>query len=152
MKFPISQSKTCYPKPNLSKDIGQILFDLRCKNPWNLNFVYLSINSFRNKFENLIGIINQNVDIFTIAETNLDGSFPTAKFEMKSCYSLFRLDITNKSGGLLVYIKSSIPFRKLSWADIYNSIQGILFEINLRKEKWLVISIYRPPLQTVFSF
>ena len=150
MKLPISQSKTCYPKPNLSKDIGQILFDLRCKNPWNLNFVYLSINSFRNKFENLIGIINQNVDIFTIAEANLDGSFPTAKFEMKSCYSLFHLDIANKSGGLLVYIKSVIPSRKLSWADIYNSIQAFLFEINLRKEKWLVI--YRPPLQTVFSF
>ena len=27
------------------------------------------------------------------------------------------------------------------------SIQAIPFEINLRKEKWLVTSIYRPPLQ-----
>ena len=128
------------------------MFDLRCKNPSNLNFAYLNVNSIKNKLENLIEIINENVDIFTIAETKLNGSFPTAQFEIKGYYSPFRLDITNKSGGLLVYIKSSIPFRKLSWADIYNSIQGILFEINLRKEKWLVISIYRPPLQTVFSF
>ena len=68
--------------------------------------------------DNLIEIINGNVDIFTIAETRLDGSFPTAQFEVKGYYSPFRLDITNKSGGLLVYIKSSIPSRKLSCDDI----------------------------------
>ena len=42
------------------------------------------------------------MDIFTIAETKLDGSFPTAQFEIKGYYSPFRLDITNKSGGILV--------------------------------------------------
>ena len=128
------------------------MFDLRCKNPLNLNFAFLNINSVRNKFENLIGIINENVDIFTITETKLDGSFPTAQFEIKGYYSPFRLDITNKSRGLLVYIKSSIPSRKLSCDDICNSIQAIPFEINLRKEKWLVISIYRPPSQDSVFF
>ena len=82
------------------------MFDLRCKNPSNLNFAYLNINSVRNEFENLIEIINENVDIFTIAEKKLDCSFPTAQFEIKGYYSPFRLDITNKSGALLVYIKS----------------------------------------------
>ena len=77
--------------------IDQILFELRCQNPSNLNFAYLNINSVRNKFENSIGIINENVNIFTIVETKLDGSFPTAQFEIKGNYSLFRLDITNKS-------------------------------------------------------
>ena len=128
------------------------MFDLRCKNPLNLNFAYLNINSVRNKFENLIGIINENVDIFTITERKLDGSFPTAQFEIKGYYSLFRFDITNKNGGRLVYIKSSIPSRKLSCGDICNSIQAIPFEINLRKEKWLVISIYRPPSQDSVFF
>ena len=128
------------------------MFDLRCKNPLNLNFAFLNINSVRNKFENLIGIINENVDIFTITETKLDGSFPTAQFEIKGYYSPFRLDITNKSRGLLVYIKSSIPSRKLSCDDICNSIQAIPFEINLRKEKRLVISIYRLPSQNSVFF
>ena len=86
------------------------------------------------------------MDIFTIAETKLIASFPTAQFEIKEYYSLSRLDVTNKSGGLLVYIKSSIPSRKLSCGDVYNSIQTIPFEINLRKEKWLMISIYHLPL------
>ena len=123
------------------------MFGLRCKNPSKLNFAYLNINSVRNKFENLIEIINENVDIFTIAETKLDSSFHTAQFQIKDYYSPFCLDITNKSGGLLVYIKSSIPSTKCSCDDICNSIQAIPFELNLRKEKWLVISIYHPPLQ-----
>ena len=128
------------------------MFDLRCKNASNLNFAYLNINSVRNEFENLIEIINENVDIFTIAETKLDCSFPTAQFEIKSCYSPFRLDITNKSGGLSVYVKSAIPSRKLSCDDICNSIKAISFKINLRKGKWLVISIYRPPSQKLLMF
>ena len=128
------------------------MFDLRCKNPSNLNFAYLNVNSIKNKLENLIEIINENVDIFTIAETKLNGSFPTAQFEIKGYYSPFRLDITNKSGGLLVYIKSSVPCRKLSCDSSCNSIQAIVFEINLRNEKWLVISIYRPPSQDSLFF
>ena len=58
----------------MSKDIDQILFDLKSNNPSNLNFAYLNINSVRNKFEKLKEIINLNVDIFTIAEAKLDGN------------------------------------------------------------------------------
>ena len=57
----------------------------------------------------------------------------------------YRLDVSNRSGGILVYVKSSIPSRRLSCENLCNSIQAVPFEINLRKEKWLVISIYRPP-------
>ena len=99
----------------------------------------------RNKFENFKKIINGNVNIFTITETKLDGSFPTSQFKLEGYYSRFCLDITKQSGGLLVYIKSLIPSRQLSYGSIRNSIQAIPFEINLRQEKWLVISIYCPP-------
>ena len=82
----------------------------------------------------------------------MDGSFPTAQFEIKGYYSSFHLDITNKSEGLLGYIKSSIRSRKLSCDDICNSIQVIPFQVNLRKEKWLVLSIYCPPSQDSVFF
>ena len=127
---------------SLSKDIGQILSN----NPSNLNFAYLNINSVRNKFENFKEIINGNVDIFTFAETKLDGSFPTSEFEL-GYYSPFRLDIIKQSDGLLVYIRSSISSRQLSYGSICDSIQAIPLEINLRQEKWLMISIYCPPSQ-----
>ena len=132
---------------SLPKDIGQILFDLKSNNPSNLNFADLDINSVRNKFENFKEIINGNVDIFTIAETKLDCSFLTSQFELEGYYSPFRLDITKQSGGLLVYIRSSIPSRQSSYGSICDSIQAIPFEINLRQEKWLMISIYCPPSQ-----
>ena len=60
-------------------------------------------------------------------------------------HSLNLKDITKQSGGFLVYIKSSVPSRQLSYGSICNSIQAIPFEINLRQEKWLVIWIYCPP-------
>ena len=86
----------------MSKDVDQILFDVKFNNPSNLNFTYLNINSVRNKFENFKEIVNGNVDIFTIAETKLDGSFPTSQFEPEGYYSPFCLDIITQSGGLLV--------------------------------------------------
>ena len=131
----------------MPKDIDQILFDLKANNSSNLNFAYLNINSVRNRFENFTEIINGNVDVFTVVETKLNGSFLTSQFELEGYYSPFRLDITKQSGGLLVYVKSSIPSRQLPYGSICDSIQAIPFEINLRKEKWLVISIYRLPSQ-----
>ena len=59
----------------------------------------------------------------------------------------FSLDITSKKGGLMVFVKAHIPSRRLNDFKIPSNIQIIPFEINLRKEKWLVASIYKAPSQ-----
>ena len=100
----------------------------------------------RNKFADLTTIINGNVDIVPIAETKIDASFPSIQFTLEG-YTPYTLNINNKSGGILVYVKFSIPSRWLCYEELLISIQAISFGINLRKEKWLVISIYRPPSQ-----
>ena len=64
-----------------------------------------------------------------------------------AAYQSFRLDINIKSGGHLVYVKSSVPSQKLKCDVLLKSLEAIPFELNLRKEKWPVISIYRPPAQ-----
>ena len=87
------------------------------------------------------------MDVVSIAETKIDASFPSAQFVLEGYHSPYRLDVSSRSGGILVYVKSSIPSRRLSCENLCNSVQAIPFEINLRKEKWLVISIYRPPSQ-----
>ena len=92
-------------------------------------------------------LICDSVDILAIAETKIDYSFPTAQFRLANYHTPYRLDISNKSGGILVYIKSNIPTRQLNCGNLCKSIQAVPFEINLRKEKWLVISIYRSPSQ-----
>ena len=47
----------------------------------------------------------------------------------------YRLDISDRKGGLLVYIKSHLPSRLLKNFDIPSNIQIIPFELNLKKEK-----------------
>ena len=57
------------------------------------------------------------------------------------------MDVSSWRGGLLVYIKSSLPSKILAKFKLPNYIQIIPFELNLRKNKWLFVSIYKPPLQ-----
>ena len=75
----------------------------------------------------------------------MDSSFPTSQFPLGNYHTPYRLDISSKRGGILVYIKLNIPTRQLNCGNLCKSIQVVSFEINLRKEKWLVISIYRLP-------
>ena len=78
-----------------------------------------------------------------ITETKIDASFTTTQFLLDNYHQPFRLDINGKGGGIPVYVKSSVPSWKLKCDVLLKSIQAIPFELNLRKEKWLVISIYR---------
>ena len=87
----------------------------------------------RNKFTDLKTIINGNVDIVSVAETKLDASFPSPQFTLEGYVTPCRLNINNKSGGILAYVKSSVPSRCLFFEELCISIQAIPFEVNLRK-------------------
>ena len=108
-------------------------------------FSYLNINSIKKTFNDLQQLICNSVDVLTIAAAKIDTSFPTAQFRLANYHILYRLDVSDKIEGILVYIKSKIPTRQLNYVNLCKSIQVLPFEINLRKEKWLVMSIYRPP-------
>ena len=105
---------------------------LKKLNPQNIIFSYININSFRNKFDNLCDLISKNVDILSVAETNLDPSFPNSQFLIPGFHEPMRLDITSKRGGMLVYIKSSLLSRIMSNFKLPGNIQVIPFELNLR--------------------
>ena len=80
-----------------------------------------------------------------MAEAKLDSSFPMIQFVIPGFHHPFRPDINRRSGGLLVYVKGSIPARVLTSFSTPADTQIIVFEINLRKEKWLFVAIYKPP-------
>ena len=124
------------------------LGNLRSKNPKNIFVSYININSIRNKFENLCDMVGNNVDVPSIAEIKLDSSFPNAQFLLPAFQEPLKLDINHRSGRLLVYIKASLPSKILSKFKLPIDNQIIPFEINLRKEKWLFVSIYKPPSQS----
>ena len=83
---------------------------LRIHNNSNITLSYLNINSIRKNFDDLKLIVNENVDILCIAETKIDESFPTAQFLLPG-YKPYRLDTSDKQGGLLIYVKAHLPSR-----------------------------------------
>ena len=80
---------------------------VRLQNPKNIIFSYININSVRNKFGSFCTLISSHVDILSIAETILDYSFRNAQFLLSNFHQSFRLNISRKSGGLLVFVRSS---------------------------------------------
>ena len=60
----------------------------------------------------------------------------------------YRLDISDRKGGLLVYIKSHLLSRLLKNFYIPSDIQIIPFELNLRKENGCLCAFTDPLLKT----
>ena len=107
------------------------LGNLRSKNPKNIIFSYININSICSKFENLCDVVGNNVDVLSIAETKLDSSFLNAQFLLPGYKS--------------TKWWTSLPSKILTKFKLPINIQITPFEINLRKKKWLFVSIYEPP-------
>ena len=69
-------------------------------------FPYSNISSTHNKFENVCELVKS-----------------------------LRMDVSSWKGGILVYIKSSLPSKMLTKFKLPNKFQTISFELNLRQEK-----------------
>ena len=123
------------------------LKSLRIHNHSNITLSYLNINSIRKTFDDLKLTVNENVDILCIAEAKIDKSFPAVQFLLPGYHKPYRLDISDKQGRLLIYIKAHLPSGVLSNLISPKDIQEVLFELNLRREKWMFVCIYRPPKQ-----
>ena len=90
------------------------LKSLRIRNHSNDIFSYLNINSIRNKFDNPKAIIDESVGIVSLVESIIDNSFRTAQFSWRGYHKPYRLYISDRREGLLVYIKSHLPSRSLA--------------------------------------
>ena len=66
-------------------------------------------------------------------------------------YSLYRYEISYKSGGWWVYVKATIPSLELSLLKFQFKYKPYLFRW-IWEKNWLVISIYRLPLDSLSQF
>ena len=117
--------------------------NLCLKNPKNIIFSYVNINLVWNKFTNVSSLISENFYIWIMAENESNSSCPAVQFLIQGFHHPFRLDI-NSLGCILVYVRGSIPARVLTSFSGAPDTQLIVFEINLRKGKWLFVGIYKP--------
>eukprot|EP00794_Sanderia_malayensis_P000652 gene652-1320_t len=95
--------------------------------------------------------MKENFDILAIAESKIDSSFPSSQFLIEGYKTPYRLDISDRSGGILVYVREKLISKELKLTKA-PGVQIVLLEINIRKQKWLVITIYRPPNQDLKYF
>ena len=120
-------------------DPKEILKNVRLKHVNRLICAQSNVNSIRNKFDSLINIINNNIDILMISETKLDPSFPTGQFHIHGFSEPYRFDRNSNGGGILLYIREVIPAKLISTKM---KIEGFFVEINLRKKRWLLCCSY----------
>ena len=107
---------------------------------------YINMNSVRNQFKHLCGLCTGHEGTTSNAETKLDSSFPISQFLIPGFHKPFKMDIDSRKG-ILVYIKSSLPSNFLTNFKLRDEAQIIPFEVNLKKERWLLVSIYKPQSQ-----
>ena len=133
------------------KNINVTLKRLRHSHLNNVIVSYLNIQFHQEKV--LVIQIKQYMEIFIFfvqQKRNQMNLFPIVSSYI-SIISPYRLDIADKKGGLMVFVKSHILSR-LNDFKIPSNIQIIPFEINLRKKKCLVASIYNTPSQKKIYF
>ena len=104
----------------------------------------MNINSLRNKFE----VIKE--DVFFLSETRLDETFPNNQFQIGG-YKNFRLDRNCYGAGVCIYANQDIAARHVKYSSLSN-IEIICLELNLRKRKWPVTGIYKPPSYSEDAF
>ena len=128
---------------NIDKDSPEsILQNLRLKNVDRVIIGHININSIRNKFHLLADIIRGRVDIILISETKLDCTFPKPQFLLHGFSEPLRLDRTAYGGGLLLYLRDDIPYKRLPL--ISGNIECIIVDVTISKKKWLLIGMYNP--------
>ena len=100
-------------------------------NPSEALIMHLNINSIQNKFEEL-KTLNQAIQahILVISETKIDSSYPNSQFALNS-YHMYRKDRVKGGGGLITYVSSSIPSRKLSLANTYKTLEVIAIQTKI---------------------
>ena len=83
-------------------------FDRSWYNAWRSSRWKYQCDSSREVNFNLI------LDILLIGETKLNSSFPDEQFLIKGNNKPLRLDVSRRSGAIIVFTKSDLPTRQLT--------------------------------------
>ncbi|CAH3114421.1 unnamed protein product [Pocillopora meandrina] len=106
---------------------------------------HLNINSIQNKFEELVALIRKlKIHIIFISKTKIDSTYAHSQFAIPG-YTLYRNDRKKGGGGILVYISTLLPSRRLKITRTYKTLESLAVEIRLGTFEMIIIGIYRPP-------
>ncbi|KAK3097542.1 hypothetical protein FSP39_010594 [Pinctada imbricata] len=128
-----------------SVDSFSELRNVRKKNPCNTLISYLNINSLKNKFFEVADILYDKVpDILFLSKTKLDDTFTQGLFSVPG-YRVFRNDRNIHGGGILCYVKSTLPARRRQDLEFSAPFESLVLDLVINDRKWAIIGVYRPP-------
>ena len=125
-----------------------LLQNLRAKNIDRIILGHLNINFVETKFETLVPLVKDKLDIFLITETKIDESFPPAQFTITGYHNPFRKDRDKMGGGLLLYVRDDITCKEIKPSNLPSDIECIFIEIRRRNKKYIVVGGYNPHRNT----
>ena len=89
-------------------------------------------------------------EVFTISETKLDDSFPSAQFIIDAYRNRneIRKDRNAHGGGLITYIKKGIPFKRLTKIES-TDFDITCIEVTFGRRKWGYMCLFIGLLMSV---
>ena len=117
----------------------------RLKHHKNPLIGYVNINSLRNKFTDLRGIMKTlSLDYLVLSETKIYESFPTAQFNVENYEIRARRDRDKHGGVLIEFVRRGLICKKLRDYEPKYS-ECLCSEFTFTNKKWRCFSTYRPP-------
>jgi hypothetical protein len=108
---------------------------------------HLNVNSFRYKFTECCQFLYDSLaDLCIFTETKLDDTYPSSQFHIPN-FSIYRKDRNSFGGGILIYVNSILPqCIRHDFDNLFTgNIEGLVIEIVIKKKKWLIVAMYKPP-------
>lgn len=121
--------------------LNEITFDKK-----GINFMHLNIHYLYPKMNDIKYLVDTypDIDVMGLQETFLSDIFSDSEISLNN-FQLFRRDRKSNGGGIVLYVKSTLPCELRSDLEI-EDIEAIWLEMKLDKQKPLLIGyIYRPP-------
>ena len=115
----------------------------------SLDVCHVNIRSLNaGKLRALKTSLCEHFDIITLSETFLNATC-TTDLRLQSFHDIIRRDRPVAGGGVAIYVKQSIAFKRLCEVECKN-IEVIWLQLNTVQGKVLLCNVYRPPQNTEF--
>ena len=107
--------------------------------------MHLNISGIQNKFEEVKQLMKEfKAQVLFLTETKIDATYPTAQFKI-SGYDIYRNDRTKGGGGIMAFVSSRTPSKKLAPNRKFSTIEPLIVEAKFGKHNVVVVGIYRTP-------
>ena len=121
-----------------------ILRHLKSKNTDRPIIAQLNINFMAPKFEPLVSLLKDNIDLLMVSETKVDDSYPTEQFKIEGYSKPIRLDRNRHGCGLMIFSRDDLPCHELKSHELPSDVECTFLEIRIKQSKWLIVGGYNP--------